>query len=36
MTEDEKERLIAPMEGPNVAARQRGREISREALRAPR
>jgi hypothetical protein len=25
---------IAPMEGPNVAARQRGRAIIREALRA--
>ena len=25
---------IAPMEGPNVAARQRGRAIIREALKA--
>lgn len=25
---------LAPMEGPNVAARQRGRAVIREALRA--
>ena len=27
---------VAPMEGPNVAARQRGRALIREALRAQR
>ena len=26
---------VAPMEGPNVAARERGRAIIREALRGP-
>ena len=27
---------VAPMEGPNRAARERGRKIIREALQAPR
>jgi hypothetical protein len=27
---------VAPMQGPNVAARQRGRAVIREALRAQR